>query len=355
MVGEDETPNEIADETPDTGDWHLFLLGLAGRVSDAVIARCRGLLADGRETDLAPALIMGVLDEAVPLFDTEVDFLGDAMGWTDDADELLSRMTTTESGVPLGYGFVAESPPEDSGIGGTSAEADRVAIERTAALTGTIGLWRAWRLPTANSASQQVARVCVVEADEDADLISVTGELQRSLEAIGQADPQVEVYPTGFELPSYHRFARAYGALLWSRTPDPGVRIAVLFDEVDPTLGPRFDEDHPTVDDGEWEELVEYLHQGQPLLVTTGRLDDVVEPARGNVVPMTFRTDGTWVWSDATTYYLETYHLLPDPDMVAHIRALDYELPDVTDVAVHRAMAALQEPAAEEPAWTFGG
>jgi hypothetical protein len=87
----------------------------------------------------------------------------------------------------------------------------------------------------------------VVEADPDSDLIDATGQIQLALVAAGESDPQVEIYPTGADLANYQRFARASGQLLWARTPDPGVRIAVLFDLVDPTLGPRFREDHPTV------------------------------------------------------------------------------------------------------------
>ena len=361
MAGEDETPerpdgaaDESADWTVDAIDWHLLLLGLAGRVSDSVVARCRDLLADQREADVGQALVAGILAEAVPLFEVEVDFLGDAMGWTDEADETLSGIAITESGVPLGYGFAAH-PEADDDIDGEGERADRAAIESTTALAGTIGLWRAWRLSTGNRPSRHIAAVYVVEVDEDADLIFVTGQIQRALVAAGQADPRVEVYPAGFELPSYQRLARGQGELLWSRTPDPGVQIAVLFDEVDPTHGPRFRPDHPSVDDEELPWLVEYLRRGEPLLMTTGRLGDVVNLARGKVVPMSFRSDGNWVWSDATTYYLETYGLLPDPALVAHVRAQNYVPPMVDDVAMHRAMSALRAPAAEEPAWTFGG
>jgi hypothetical protein len=48
MGGEDDAP-ERSDRTVDAIDWHLLLLGLAGRVSDTVVARCRDLLADQRE------------------------------------------------------------------------------------------------------------------------------------------------------------------------------------------------------------------------------------------------------------------------------------------------------------------
>jgi hypothetical protein len=97
------------------------------------------------------------------------------------------------------------------------------------------------------------------------------------------------------------------------------------------------------------------LRRGKPLLSTTGRLPDVVDPGRGKVVPMTFRTDGGWVWSDATTYYLSTYRLQPDPQLVSHIQSLNYATSAVDGVAMHRAMAALRAPSSEEPAWSFGG
>jgi hypothetical protein len=37
---------------------------------------------------------------------------------------------------------------------------------------------------------------------------------------------------------------------------------------------------------------------------------------------MNFRTDGTWIWTDAVTFYLEEYHLAPEPDLLAHLRAV---------------------------------
>jgi hypothetical protein len=362
MAGEDETPDqrpdgaaeEIADWGVEAVDWHLLLLGLVGRVSDSVVARCRDLLADQREAEVGQELVAGILAEGVPLFEVEVDFLGDAMGWTDAADEALAGITITQSGVPLGYGFAAY-PSAEGSIPGHGGRADRAAIQSTSALPGTVGLWRAWRVSAGNRPPQQAAEVYVVEVEQDTDLIFVTGQVQRALVAAGQATARVEVYPAGLELPSYQRLARGQGELLWSRTPDPGVQIAVLFDEVDPTHGPRFSPDHVTVDGEELPRLVGYLQQGEPLLMTTARLGDVVNPARGKVVPMSFRTDGNWVWSDATTYYAETYGLLPDPALVAHVRAQKYVPPMVDAVAAHRAMAALQAPAAEEPAWTFGG
>jgi hypothetical protein len=76
---------------------------------------------------------------------------------------------------------------------------------------------------------------------------------------------------------------------------------------------------------------------------TAGHLDDVVDASRGNCVPTSFRTDGTWVWSDASTYYLEAHQLLPDPELVTHIRAANYAPPVIDDASRHRALAALRD------------
>jgi hypothetical protein len=63
MAGEDETPDQRPDGAltgSPTGveavDWHLLLLGLVGRVSDSVVARCRDLLADQREAEVGQEL-----------------------------------------------------------------------------------------------------------------------------------------------------------------------------------------------------------------------------------------------------------------------------------------------------------
>ncbi|MEU4643324.1 hypothetical protein [Micromonospora sp. NPDC023814] len=324
------------DDTDDARiDWHLLLLGLAGRMSDDAIARCRGLLADRRLTDVRDELIGAVLGEGAPLFPGEVDLLEEALGVTGETVERLSGIEITENEVPVGYRF-AES------TSGTDRK-DRAVIRSTVALVGARGLWRSRRLAAAGGASPDAGRVYLVEADEDADLVAITGEIQRALGTIGRDQPRVEVYPTGLDLPDYHRLARAHGKLLWSREPDPGVRVAVLFDAVDPPLGPRFRPDHPRAEQEAQAELMDYLRRGKALLLTTGRLVDVVDHTRGRVVPTSYRTDGRWVWSDATTYYLESHGLLPDPDLVTHIRAQRHTAPVVDDVGMHRAMLALRQ------------
>ena len=64
-----------------------------------------------------------------------------------------------------------------------------------------------------------------------------------------QRDPQVEVYPVGAELPTYQRLAKAYASLIWASTPWPRLRMATVFDAVDPRTGPRFADEHERLDD----------------------------------------------------------------------------------------------------------
>ncbi|MFD0598237.1 hypothetical protein ACFQZ4_43145 [Catellatospora coxensis] len=187
-----------------------------------------------------------------------------------------------------------------------------------------------------------------LSADAADRLPEVTGRLQTALAAAGMADPLVECYADPDRLPVFHRHARAFGALLWAAREAEPIRLARVFDGADPVTGPYFDLFHPRVaDDADRERTLAYLDAGTPLLATSSLLADVVAPERGEVVPMTFRTDGRWIWPDAVAYYLAQHRLAPDPDLAAWIRAAGFTAPAVDGVAVHRATMALFTPAPE--------
>jgi hypothetical protein len=230
-------------------------------------------------------------------------------------------------------------------------------VTAAAGETGLRGMWRAWRYPAVPSSPwPPPRRIYLVETDLDTDVVELTARLQRRLAAAGETDPQVEVYPVGAELPMYQRLAIADGALIWARTPAPEIRMAAVFDAVDARTGPWFEHDHARIDDEvEAHQVIEYLLAGEPLLITTAQMDDVVDRKRRNSVPMNFRTDGAWIWTDTTTYYLQQHRLSPDTGLLEHIRSSRYRVPAVDGVAIHRAMAVLRRPIEEEPVWTYGG
>ena len=225
---------------------------------------------------------------------------------------------------------------------------DNVAVTAVEKESGLRALWRAWR--SAEGLPRPPRRVYLVDTDVDVDPVALTGRLQQRLTSAGDFEPQVETYRVGTELPTYQRLAVALGALLWASTPAPHIRIVSIFDEVDPATGRLLADLNERVDDAEEVRLVaEYLDAGQPLLTTIGVTDDVIDPARRNVVPMNLRTDGTWIWADSTTYYLRQHSLAPDPELLDHIRAADYRMPMVDMVAIHRAIAVLQQAVGPEP------
>jgi hypothetical protein len=325
-----------------TTDLHELLLGLAGFVPDEVTTMARGQLAGGDLAGLARTVACGVRERRVALHPDDVRILAD-VGL--DPAELSDVDPDPE--LPVAYGFWPELAGADGGP-------DLAAVGLVESTSGVRGLWRTWRVRRDGSRWSRSRRVYVVEVDADADPVAITATVQQGLVVAGEMHPQVEVYVTGADVPPYLRLARAGGELLWARSAAPEIRTARLFDGVDPERGPVFRSDHERIDDeAERRRLIDYLRAGEPLMVSTARLADAVDPGAGDTVPVDFRTDGTWLWSDATTYYLERHQLAPDPELVAHIRARGYQRPELDGVDLHRALAALQAPADEEPLWTF--
>jgi hypothetical protein len=339
--------------------FHDLLLRVAGKVPDDLLARARGWLAEGRDGESARAVVFAAHAQSIPLADVDVALLGEVLDAHGGDSSALAQVQVAQFDPvpPFGFGVTppdAEPParPDDAPLD----DVDRQAVTAVRAETGVRGLWRAWRFPADPSPWPPPRRVYVVETDEAVDLVRLTARVQQRLADAGETDPQVEVYPTGAELPTYQRLARAYAQLVWAAGPAPDVKIAAVFDEVDAETGPRFSGDHERMEDeDEIRKVLEYLRAGEPLLVTTAQMDDVVDRSRRNAVPMNFRTDGTWIWTDSTTYYLEQHQLTPDTELLEHIRASRYQMPELDGIAIHRAMAVLQEPSDEEPVWTYDG
>jgi hypothetical protein len=164
--------------------------------------------------------------------------------------------------------------------------------------------------------------------------------------------PQVEAYYWDWPLPPYHRLARGRAALLWASEQPTQTQTAQVFDRATPDAVPQFDPDHPRIDDdAELERLLTYLDVGHVLLATTERAVDILDPAQGLVVPLNYRTDGTWIWTDTMTYYMDVHRLAPDERLYAHIQAVAYEIPVVDTVAEYRTLSYLlnqPEPSADD-------
>src|SRR5215472_5009034 len=71
-------------------------------------------------------------------------------------------------------------------------------------------------------------------------------------------------------------------------------------------------------------QVLAYLNSGLAFLRAAGRTVDLLDPANGEVVPLIYLTDGTWIWSGEEIYYLERHGLLPQADFLAHMAAQSY-------------------------------
>jgi hypothetical protein len=74
-------------------------------------------------------------------------------------------------------------------------------------------------------------------------------------------------------------------------------------------------------------------------------LSDTDEP----VLPLTYRTDGTWVWQEALAYYVISRGVAPELEFLCHIEANGYQLPTTVDDDVASAGAALATAGASAP------
>lgn len=84
------------------------------------------------------------------------------------------------------------------------------------------------------------------------------------------------------------------------------------------------------VDPDEAQRILAYLNAGAIVLFARSFIKDAFFPDNPPAVPLTYETDGVWIWAGATRYYLEHYGLPPEPDFLAHIRANDYAVPELS-------------------------
>ncbi|NVI88808.1 TNT domain-containing protein [Actinomadura sp. BRA 177] len=173
-----------------------------------------------------------------------------------------------------------------------------------------------------------------------------------------------------------HAGTRAFQGSTWSRIDvevvyedgNVNCRADFTYDEPPPLRRARIF-DHPSPDGGlpavsrppvppdEAESVTAYLRQAPIVMAARSNAPDRLDPSRGDVVPLTFHTDGTWVWSGAVPYYLSEHGVPPEADLVAHIRANGFEVPAVDDDTMDAANATVTGRAApervqpEDPDW----
>jgi hypothetical protein len=98
----------------------------------------------------------------------------------------------------------------------------------------------------------------------------------------------------------------------------------------------------------ERESLLSYLRSASAILTTTAKAPDVFDATAGDVVPMSLRSDGEWVWSDAHGYYLDRYGVVTDAAFLEHIRRRGFQCPVLDSAACAAVVEAFYAAGDEE-------
>jgi hypothetical protein len=343
---------------------HEFVQLLAGWVPDGRLAAVRQTLADGQAAAAAVAAVAMAAEFGVPLLAKDLKVARSLAG---EPGPLADVEPAAQYPV-VPFRFSAYSPDEilDADdldqvmTGAAQARSDRIA-----------GLWRAWRFPPDgfedSPAGDRAFRVYLVQVPDGGGAAAIAGELQAA--AGGSGEVGVEVIALDAVLRPYQAEALDSSVLLWAAGDEedageddgPPFKIARVFDFAKPDTGPGFLPGHRVVTDpAERDRMLAYLASGTPVLYTTARTQDIVDPGAGQVVPTSFRTDGTWIWTDTVSYYLERHGLAPDEELAAHIdarwQAGDTSAETDSQTTVDAANFLLYPPPehVREAAWTPG-
>lgn len=239
--------------------------------------------------------------------------------------------------TPRQYRFAPDGGvPED--------ESDEAVVEAVAGDPETVACWAAMR--------DGVDRVYLVQTDPGADLAGITLDVQRAVDE--DAIPRVEVFAPDTELPRYHEAALRSAVLLWTRDPLGEVKVARTFDGASAESGPWFAPSHELVaDPGERRRLLDFFTSGEVLVDTGARMTDLLSGA-ADAVPADLRTDGSWVWSEATRYYLERHMLAPDIELARYALATPPGRTPLSPLDRYRALTVLNPEKEEGPLWPAG-
>ena len=128
-------------------------------------------------------------------------------------------------------------------------------------------------------------------------------------------------------------------------------RLARVFDRAGPDGAVWFSPNRlRLVDPAQRERIARYLCGGRMVLRASGRLPDPLSADVIPVVPLSFRTDGVWVWQEALAYYVRRRGIAPELALLCHIEEGAVSEPAlVSDAAVQRAATVATGPTPPRP------
>ena len=91
----------------------------------------------------------------------------------------------------------------------------------------------------------------------------------------------------------------------------------------DPSIKDYIDKGNDSIID----KVCTYLNSGIPLIVSPGKVLDIIDETKGSAGSPSILTDGKWAWSGVLSYYVKNYGLLLDSEFVDTMMANDWKIP----------------------------
>lgn len=336
--------------------WRL-VQNLADILSDEVVRFVRQRLADEDAEGAVSAIVFACVRQGTTISTVEYAVLAECLIGVGGDPGVLDYIVVGDVDRPVLFDFVPLPRDAADVLGGLPApdgaapddRQDEVlaavrALDESVALRlgspdGVLGVWRGWRYPVTGSAWPRPVPVYLVEAADDEAAADVAAAYYGTTPG-PDPDPIVEVYPGGAELPPMHRALQFGGELVIAATSAAGFTFADVFDSEPDEAGRPTDIVHLSEDEAD--RIVGYLLSGTPMLVADTQGTDVLDPDRGQGVPLHLRTDGTWIWSDASAYYAREHLVAPPAEFYAYLQSVPQTAGRVSDVTLHQAVVWLQ-------------
>ncbi|WP_446224376.1 hypothetical protein ACTWPB_04045 [Nocardia sp. IBHARD005] len=121
------------------------------------------------------------------------------------------------------------------------------------------------------------------------------------------------------------------------------MKLARLFDGSDSDGHPEFERRKKITDHSEREKIATFLDGGLLVIRTTGLSADQLSSNAKQIVPMSYASDGTWVWHCGASYYLRKYGIGPHPELLRHIESCEYVANIPSKEELMSAMTLLQQ------------
>ena len=314
---------------------HRLILQLTGRAPDDALWTAREVLFAGRVSEVARLFTYLLVEYQLPLAEEEVQAVRDLSEYLGTA-ALVPRMNVVPRVPPPAQVFSDDLPDDGS---------DDDVIDALASSEDAVGMWACWARPGFGSPWPARVRCYVAEAGSEEGALRLDRQLFKFVQ-VHHPRPRITVVGPAGPLNAATAAVIEQAPLVWTRASSSSVRIAPLFCGVDDAGLPTGDGAAP-MDRADREQILAYLTTAEVVMRASDPADDLLDPTRRSCIPLHLRSDGDWVWSEASAYYLREHGLRPVKDLVRHVLAAEGPPPQLNGVTYHRVIDALTKRAQE--------